>query len=201
MEKLYILPQYIFKFKSSDELLQDTLTKVKNLKWITNKYNLRSKDYHLNKRDDFKKLHKWFNKCIKQVTNEMQYPFSDIKITQTWANKSDIKNWHHSHIHPNSLISGIYYLTNSESCTWLSVKNIWNFSENSPLQINCKQEELDVVHKQSSEEGTLILFPSNLNHSVDDAQKNTRYTISFNTFPSGEVGNFYNLSGMKIKVL
>lgn len=201
MEKLNIISQYIFKFKSSNDLLEDSLSKTKNLEWVNNNNNLISKNHLLNRDGNFELLHKWFHECISQVTEEMQYPCSDIKITQSWANKSDSKMWHHPHTHPNSLISGIYYLTTSEACTWFSVKNIWNFTEDSLFQIPCKEEEWNIIFKQPSEAGNLILFPSSLYHSVDDTHKNTRYTISFNTFPSGIVGNFYNSTGMKIEVM
>ena len=49
---------------------------------------------------------------------------------------------------------------------------------------------------------TMILFPSNLEHSVDENfEKLSRITISFNSFPSGQVGLTDSLAGIYLDVL
>ena len=52
------------------------------------------------------------------------------------------------------------------------------------------------------EEGDLIIFPSQLYHSVDDHMKegDDRYTLSFNSFPSGKNGSFGGKVGMEIDI-
>ena len=47
--------------------------------------------------------------------------------------------------------------------------------------------------------GDLILFPSSLEHMVETVQGNqTRISLSFNTFPVGNIGEEVSLTGLQI---
>lgn len=205
MEKVDVLPQKIYKFQSSDDLLSESLNNVKNLKWRQNTYNFTSLDYDLLLREQYSKLHIWMQDCLNQVKKDLDYQCDKINITQSWANKADIKQWHHTHNHSNSIISGIFYLTDSDCYTWFSVENIWNFT--GVICLNT-MDNLDddgcvknvvVIHKEKSEAGKLILFPSNLRHSVcSNMTEETRYTISFNSFPTGNLGKWDYLNKLTL---
>jgi uncharacterized protein (TIGR02466 family) len=121
-----------------------------------------------------------------------------------WGNRSEFQQWHHPHVHHNSLISGIFYLVNSDSCTWFSVENIWDLWSNSlGLKPYFDRENFSrVIHKEKTIRGNLLIFPSYLYHSVDE---NTnvdydRYTISFNTFPCGKIGSYDKAEGLEIDI-
>lgn len=205
MEKVNILPQTIYKFKSSEELLNDTLEKVKNLQWGPNQFNSSSDDKYLNKSQNFIKLHEWFDECITIIKRDLEYDCSEMKITQSWANKTEKGQAHHPHTHPNSILSGIYYLNNVNCPTRFAMSSIWKtFEPFAPLaksfQLFSTNDPSIVFHPITPEEGTLLIFPSNLEHGVDDNNDGTRYTISFNTFPSGDVGSFGFLTGLRIEV-
>ena len=44
-------------------------------------------------------------KFVKEVMNSN----SDMVITQSWINKSGKGESHHEHVHPNSMVSGVWY--------------------------------------------------------------------------------------------
>ena len=62
--------------------------------------------------------------------------------------------------------------------------------------------ELNIIHQEDSVGGKLILFPSSIIHLVEPHNSFTsdRYTISFNAFPSGKIGNMNFLTGLDIDI-
>lgn len=204
MEKLEILPQTVFKFKCDEDLLKKTLNDLENEKWVINNVKYITENHLLVRDEKYKKLHEWFHKCLTEVKEELNYNCEKLKITQSWGNKEEINQWHCIHIHPNSFISGVLYLTDSDAYTWMSVESIWsNLNLNLFRTItNGAEEKLEVIHKQETVAGDLIIFPSSLRHSVNEhtMQKHPRYTISFNAFPCGKIGDFDLLMGLEIDV-
>lgn len=204
MEKLDILPQTVFKFKCDEDLLKDTLGDLEKEKWIINNVKFITENNVLVQDSKYKKLHKWFHKCLKKVKDELNLNCEEFKIIQSWGNKEEYNQWHHVHTHPNSFISGVLYLTNSDAYTWFSVENIWS---NSGLNLfrtfdYSADDKMEVIHKQETLAGDLIIFPSSLRHSVNEhtLTEHPRYTISFNAFPCGKVGDYNLLMGMEINI-
>ena len=197
-----ICSQLIYEFRISDTLLNTTLKSVKKLDYVKNHNNLRSHNGFLFKENEFLDLK---NFCLEKISSVYQkyYDSGKIQITQSWANKSDKGQWHHPHRHPNSLISMILYLTDSDACTWFSVKNIW-YEPFSFLNIELPEpppSELKtfVIHKEKTTAGKLVIFPSVLYHSVDENNSiDTRYSISCNTFIEGDLGNVFDLTYVDI---
>lgn len=182
MENLEVCPILLYKFQAEQELVAKVLCEVEKISFDENKYNLISTNLYFN--DD---LLQWFDKCIEQVRSE-QYPSVEkLVVTACWANKTVKLHQHHEHIHPNSLISGIFYLTSHDSGETVFLNtDKWQDFNNSfisvldPLPTRC-------FTKIKPKAGMLILFPSNLRHrtSVLKKSEENRFSISFNTFITG----------------
>jgi uncharacterized protein (TIGR02466 family) len=118
------------------------------------------------------------------VRLQLHLSFERLVITQSWANKASAGQAHHRHWHPNSFMSGVFYLTSGESGqTHFFQKDPWrNFflvSGNSTADDRLTQTEMPIA-------GKLLLFPSSLVHSVAPFKSDdVRITISFNVFPEG----------------
>jgi len=187
MNKLNFLPTTIYKFDSSIELSDHVLEKVKNLDMVANESNHRSvTDLFFDE-----KLYQWLEECIDKAKHDIGIPDSvKLTITSCWANRTNKMNAHHSHTHPNSFMSGVYYLTDGhtggetifitqntwmKNFDWLDFQNGKNFS---------------VSQNFIPKRGTLLLFPSSVKHNVTGLRNNSeRYSISFNTFFCGTVSN------------
>ena len=162
MEILQILPQQIFKFKCDKDLLKSTLTilqkeKIKPYKveaWkVKQTHNTR-----LNKDENYKDIHIWVRDCLNQVKEKLKLRCERIEITSSWGNVADVNQWHWIHSHPNSFMSAILYLTDSNAHTWFSMDNFWTGSETNLVypsntsNIIKLKNELDednlVIHKQ-----------------------------------------------------
>ena len=208
METLEILPQKIFKFKCDSNLVKNTLINLKDEDWKDYDEDIsQTVDVRLNKNPKYSNLYKWIKECLMEVKNKLDFQCTRVEITQSWANEAEKGDAMWSHSHPNSFISGILYLTNSNASTIFSMDNIWiNYFNNESHTIKLKYADHDgtlVHHKQKTVEGDLVIFPSNLVHTVDEHSIDDydRYTISFNSFPAGVIGNMNDLQGLMIEVL
>ena len=112
----------------------------------------------------------------------------EFYITQSWSNYLDTHIDHHMHMHPNSIISGVFYVQTDGTPIQFYRKNQQSdlllhlgFTENN-------EWNSDSVHF-NSEQSKLFLFPSSLPHAVSVNQSNTqRISIAFNTFVKGDIG-------------
>jgi uncharacterized protein (TIGR02466 family) len=122
-----------------------------------------------------------FNEIIKMPKNLTPY------ITTSWMNFSTRDQQHHSHQHPNSILSGVFYLDVGES-------DLIMFTKSSTNQIVIKPTEYNIFNSDSWSipvvNGDLVLFPSSLFHQVPPVtHNNTRISIAFNVFIKGEIGD------------
>lgn len=136
---------------------------------------------------------------LQQYFKEVYAPKHDVTpyITQSWANYTKKGQWHHKHGHPNSFISGVFYVQAQKD-----IDKIY-FYKNGYQQIKLPTDNYNLYNSDSwwlgVETGQLILFPSHLTHMVQTVQTDeTRISISFNTFLKGYIGNDMELTGLHL---
>jgi uncharacterized protein (TIGR02466 family) len=122
----------------------------------------------------------------------------ELYITNSWLNWTENDQFHHRHCHPNSLVSGVFYINTSSS------DEITFFNPNKILgNININSPEKGIFSTQTWSFGVnknhLLLFPSTLEHGVDERppSNNTRLSLSFNTWFKGEIGSVDIISVLK----
>ena len=117
----------------------------------------------------------------------------NLKITQSWLNKIKPQEFQQLHTHPNSYISGVLYISclpnDSIVFTNRSLRNYNNITFPKKENTLWNTEGAVVGVKK----GDLILFPSWVPHSVNrnETKNMERISFSFNTFPVGEMGDYY----------
>ena len=120
-----------------------------------------------------------------------------LRITQSWLNYTGNNQFHHKHDHPNSVVSGVFYIQSNKATDKIHFyKKLGNLrlpSQNyNPY--NSESWWFEAVPKQ------LILFPSTLEHSVETLKDyvGSRVSMSFNTFFQGEVGSLQDLTFLSL---
>jgi len=118
-------------------------------------------------------------------------------ITQSWANFTDPGQYHHKHAHPNSIISGVFYPQADRETDRIY------FYKDGYERIKIPASEYNPHNSESwwyeTGTGDLIIFPSHLTHMVQTKQgKDTRISISFNTFVKGYIGSDESLTGLHL---
>lgn len=147
----------------------------------------------------FKDLKKFVDAAVEEYFQATTAPFFDVKlrVTQSWLNYSEPGQFHHKHAHPNSFISGCFYVNADPT-----VDKIY-FYRDGYERIKIHSENYNPYNSESwwlpVATNQLILFPSYLTHMVETVQaKETRISLAFNTFPVGYVGNDDSLTGLRV---
>lgn len=141
----------------------------------------------------------WIEDCVAEYFKATTNPKHNVhlRITQSWLNYSNPGQHHHKHSHPNSLISGVFYLNTNPDDRIYFYRSGWQ-------QIKFPPESWNLYNSDSwwfeAITGRLILFPSSLEHMVPTVQgSDVRISLSFNTFPVGTVGEEMELTGLKLE--
>jgi uncharacterized protein (TIGR02466 family) len=127
---------------------------------------------------------------------------AELEITQSWISHKNPNQYHVQHLHPNSVISGVYYYEYEQNCALPAIRfhkeiiggvpEIRVAIDNQKVP-NCPfaWDWFDFTPSQ----GTLILFPSYLKHSVPiNTSGKIRKSLAFNTIPRGKVGEEHSLT-------
>jgi uncharacterized protein (TIGR02466 family) len=120
-------------------------------------------------------------------------------VTQGWLNVTTKGQFHHKHAHPGSLISGVYYVEAAgETDRIMFHRSSYRRIQFPPRQFNPWNSETWWIPVKS---GDLILFPSELEHSVPDLQTDTkRVSLAFNTWFQGECGSQDDLTHLQLSL-
>ena len=106
-----------------------------------------------------------------------------VRFSGVWAIINKKGNFNTEHIHPNSHLSGAYYVKAPENCGNFKVYNPHSISRDKfpPRQTPTDLNRLVAEHEIN--EGDLLIFPSHLPHSVLPNQSDDeRIVVSFNLF-------------------
>jgi uncharacterized protein (TIGR02466 family) len=156
---------------------------------ITSKNNciINEKPFANIKKELDSKVQDYFEKVISPANKITPY------ITQSWLNYTETNQYHHKHAHPNSLVSGVFYINCHEEYDKIK------FFNDTYRTIKPEVKEWNMWNSESwwffVKTGDIILFPSSLTHMVETKQgDNTRISLAFNVFIKGTVGNNKNLT-------
>jgi uncharacterized protein (TIGR02466 family) len=140
-----------------------------------------------------------------QVNSALQYYADSIlgvdgvklEITQSWINYNDPETSHHTHTHPNSIVSGVIYFSDEPSdIVFFRPSPVTNLKPR--IKTRTKFNELNFYMPVSK--CTMILFPSTTSHGVNINKTNdTRISLAFNTFYSGTLGGVEYVDYLEIK--
>ena len=148
----------------------------------TNNYILNEKPFANIKDELDLRVQDYFDKVISSSNNITPY------ITQSWLNYTETNQYHHKHAHPNSLVSGVFYINCHEEHDKIK------FYNDTYRTIKLEIKDWNMWNSESwwfsVKTGDIILFPSSLTHMVETKQgDNTRISLAFNVFIKGKIGN------------
>lgn len=184
-----IFPTTIGMFNLERDLTTEEKEFLKNQERRSNAGNTTSKDNYLLRNENLKDLNSFFTESVNKYFADIYQPKYDVSlyITQSWANYTEQGQWHHKHQHPNSFISGVFYVDAD-----ITNDRIYFYRDRYD-QIKIIPKEWNITNSDSwwfeAGTGRLVLFPSSLTHMVEVKQhEGTRISLSFNTFLKGTLG-------------
>ena len=75
----------------------------------------RSLNSFLFEKEELKDIYVFVNKCLKDYARRVLATDQLLTVTQSWANTNIKGARHHEHVHPNSIISGVFYFQTNSS--------------------------------------------------------------------------------------
>ena len=197
-----IFPEPVY-FSNLDRALTKTelktITQYKE-KTSNNQGNVRTRDSYILEHKTFKNLKKDLNQKIINYFNEVICCGNTITpyITQSWINYTKENQFHHQHAHPNSYISGVFYINADKEVDKI------NFFREGYIRFLPTVTQFNIFNSTKVtypiQGGDVLLFPSSLQHGVDIKKgTNIRTSLSFNVFFKGTIGNKEDLAELIIE--
>ena len=145
-----------------------------------------TKSHELHTLDEYKFISEPILDQVKTVFDDI-YEYKDVEpyFTQMWGTSCEYGQKIHSHTHPNSFMSGVYYPQAAQA----------------PIRFHTQSKTIvpavkfnnvcnAVNHILNPMENTMLLFPSTLQHeTATNYQDEPRYSVSFNIFLRGKIGD------------
>tara|TARA_Y100000296_G_C5135084_1_gene237750 strand:+ start:594 stop:1208 length:615 start_codon:yes stop_codon:yes gene_type:complete len=192
-----IFPTPIYSSELNRELTKKELSFIKKtaLNAYKNEGNATSNNTYILNQKVFKNLkteldirvQDYFDKVICSSNNIT--PF----ITQSWLNYTETDQYHHRHQHPNSLVTGVFYINCDEQFDKIK------FFKDTYQLIKPEIEKWNIWNSESwwfsVKSGDIVMFPSSLTHMVETKKgSNTRISLAFNVFIKGTLGDHKKLN-------
>jgi len=192
-----IFPTPIYISKLNRELTNKELSFIDKTKLdvYKNEGNTTSNDNYILNQKTFKNLKEELDLRVQDYFDKVISPSNNITpyITQSWLNYTETNQYHHKHQHPNSLVSGVFYINCNEEFDKIK------FYKEKYQTIKPEVKDWNIWNSETwwfaVKTGDIILFPSSLTHMVETKQgDNTRISLAFNVFIKGTVGNNKSLT-------
>jgi len=197
--QIFPMPILITKYGNS---IDDEFKFIEKLRYIEQKENgnFKSDDTYLLKHKELVLIKNFIYESLNKFTEQILMTKQKLVVTQCWTNRNPPHSKHHEHMHPNSIISGVFYFKQSKTLPPIqfskAIQDSFKLNPEKYNQLNSETFLLPMV------DGELVLFPSSLRHAVPINKGNdTRYSMSFNTFCIDELGSKNNLTHLNIKEL
>ena len=200
--KIYdIFPTPVIKFNIGRDFLKEELNFVNKCETDSHRNfgNKSSNDSYILKNSELKDINIFCTNALQTFFNKIYNPISNVEIyiTQSWLNWTYNNEYHHTHSHPNSLISGVLYI-NAEK----EYDNI-TFGIQNHKTIDMFPKEYNDYNTNEIDfkvgTGELLLFPSSLQHRVSTKKTDTqRISLAFNSFVKGELGHVKALNYLQL---
>lgn len=193
MNPIFLFPTVIIEDELTDSSLIDELISYCNDLKGDGRHegcsNWQSKsDIHLNKDNKHvMKVNKLLLNSASKYMEFMKYTYESLQISSMWFNHYNSNDHLQSHIHPNSVLSGVLYLSDGSDLQFID--------PNETIKTMTLPLMEDTFHNSTlfnykPQRGKIILFPSWLKHTVLPNYTKSRISLAFNIMFKGNIGSY-----------
>lgn len=199
MNIVNLFPTAVGVFEFEEKLTEEQLLFLTNQEKYQNEGNKTSKNTNILNEEIISNVKTFVEESFHKYFYDVINPISEskLRITQSWLNYSDHNEYHHRHAHPNSFLSGVFYVNAADE------DKIYFYNNETYKQLKFEQKEFNMWNSESwwlpVITNQLIVFPSSLTHSVPRVEHNqTRISLAINSFPLGILGSESTLTELKL---
>jgi hypothetical protein len=199
-----IFPTPVLRFNLDRDFTESELDFFNNCKKYVNPNhgNVTSKNVFCLDDDSMKDIKLFCEDSLNTFLTEIYLPKNKnnikLNITQSWLNYTKPNEFHHTHYHPNSIISGVLYINADKKTDEICFvkQDVSRFYEVHSTKVNdFNTYEVSFTVGKCD----LLLFPSNVYHRVPKVKGNeTRISLAFNSFFKGTLGDDKALTFLEI---
>ena len=135
----------------------------------------------LHEREEFRDLVACVNNAVRSVLRFLRIGYDAFEITGCWATVLAKGAMHKAHSHPNNFLSGVYYVRahpGADTINFHDPRTQTGIIRPPVVELTAENTDQVVVRVKN---GTLLVFPAYLQHSVDaNTSEDERISISFN---------------------
>jgi len=199
MSLFSLFPTALGLYELGRDLTEEEIAFIKGQETRGNMGNTTSVNTTVLECNELDGLRSFIQSSLDEYFREVYAPTQDTKlrITQSWCNYTEPGQFHHKHAHPNSFISGVFYpQADKETDKIYFFKDNWQQLQTPTTQWNHYNSESWWMEAYT---GRMFIFPSHLTHMVETVKgKDTRISLSFNSFPVGNFGDASTLTGLDL---
>ena len=199
VQPLFATP--FFRADVGHAITRDQIEYIQSLKMVTNRTNLISENLYIFQEPELKPISDAIQEVLDLYAKEIMGISQSLYVTQSWSLINNPGIGMHTHAHSNSVISGSLYYTELPSPPSRMVFDRHTFYQQ--LQLGPSKEKQNIyntpVNVIEPKMNEVLLFPSELNHQVEPNQSSQpRHSIAFNCFVKGQLGNYRDVSELKL---
>ena len=190
-----------FKANIGHAISAQEIAFIKNLKMVKNQENLISENLYIFEKPELANIKDAVQEALDIYTNEVMGIPQKLYVTQSWSLTNESNVGMHAHAHSNSIVSGSLYYC--ELPTPVSRMIFDRHTSYRQLELNPTREKQNIYNTPlnilTPQANDILLFPSSLNHQVEpNASNSPRHSIAFNCFIKGDLGNYRDVSELKL---
>ena len=185
---LLVFPTHVWKIQlaskaagSANKNILRALNTVRPLPNVLQRGESWQSNQDLHRLDEFRELVSYINDTVKTILRFLKISYDAFEITGCWATINSRETAHKMHNHPNNYLSGVYYVQTQAGAGTINLHDprIQTGIIRPPVTKLTAGNTDQVVVKVRP--GTLPIFPSYLQHSVDsNTNTEERLSVSFN---------------------
>lgn len=199
VKPLFAEPHFVTNI--ADAISPKQIEFIKSIKMIENQMNHISDELYLFNRPELRSIREAVDEALATYAREVMGIAHVLEVTQSWALMNPPGVGMHAHTHSNSLVSGsLYYAPMPNPPGNMVFERTNGYRQ---IEMEVKADKTNIYNTQRNavvpKHGDLVLFSSSILHFVETNQSNqNRYSIAFNAFPRGKIGNLRDVSELKL---
>lgn len=197
---LFAVPYFMADIGAS--ISETQIDYIKNLKVIRDHDNMISENLYILQDPKLASINTAVQDVLEVYASEVMGIKQELYVTQSWSLINSPNARMHGHPRSNSIISGWMYYCGLPD----PVSNVVFERHNSYQQLELipKVDKRNIYNTLANsvkpEKNKIILFPSGLQHRVEvNSTGEPRYSIAFNCFIKGRLGNYRDISELLIE--
>ncbi len=199
VQPLFVEPY--FRAKIGHAISEDQIAYLKGLKMNENQTNLISDNLYIFEEKELRSLKKAVHEALDIFAKDVMGISQKLYVTQSWSLINPPGVGMHGHTHSNSIVSGsLYYADMPSPPAGMLFERHRTYQQ---IELHPEKGKVNIFNTNQNilipEKNDLFLFSSSLQHFVhENLSDQPRYSVAFNTFIKGDIGNFRDVSALQL---